>query len=60
METERDIELEYWENRIKNSVNDILPENYKYLKRHIKRLWDDGKKPKTVKNHMVCLLRINK
>ena len=42
------------------SKSEILPENYKILKRRIKQLHKDDRKPRTIINNIVILIRFSK
>jgi integrase/recombinase XerD len=39
---------------------DILPENYKLLKKHIRHVKNEGRKPRTIINHISILLRFSR
>jgi integrase len=54
------LDLAYWNNRLKIAEAEILPDNFKKLKKDIKRLQDDEKKPRTIINHLIILMRFSK
>ncbi len=54
------LDLAYWNNRLKIVEAEILPENFKTLKKHIKRLQDEERKPRTIINHLIILIRFSK
>jgi integrase len=54
------LDLAYWSNRLKIAEAEILPENFKTLRKHIKRLQDDERKHRTIINHLMILIRFSK
>jgi integrase len=54
------LDLADWNNRLKIAEAEILPDNFKKLKKDIKRLQDDEKKPRTIINHLIILMRFSK
>jgi integrase len=54
------LDLAYWNDRLKIAEAEILPENFKTLRRHIKRLQDEEKKHRTIINHLMILIRFSK
>jgi len=54
------IDLAYWNDRLKIAEAEILPENFKKLRKHIKRLHDEKRKHRTIINHMIILIRFSK
>src|SRR5665647_837685 len=53
-------DLFYWNTRLKASEAEMLPENFKTFKRHIKKLQDEERKDRTVINHLTVLIRFSK
>jgi len=53
-------DLAYWNTRLKGAEAEILPENFKTLRRHIKKLQDEERKERTVINHLNVLIRFSK
>ncbi len=54
------LDLAYWNDRLKIAEAEILPENFKTLKKHIKRLQDEERKHRTIINHAMILIRLSK
>lgn len=54
------LDLAYWNVRLKDAETEILPENFKILRRHIKKLRDEERKDRTVINHLTVLIRFSK
>jgi hypothetical protein len=52
--------LAYWNNRLKIVENEMLPENFKILRKHIKRLQDEERKPTMIINNLAILIRFSK
>ena len=53
-------DLAYWNTRLKGAEAEMLPENFKTLRRHIKKLQDEERKDRTVINHLNVLIRFSK
>jgi integrase/recombinase XerD len=51
---------ELWDKKFQEAEKEILPENYKFLKRHIRELKNQGRKPRTIINHQVLLIPLAK
>ncbi len=54
------LDLAYWNDRLKIAETEILPENFKTLRKHIKRLQDEEKKRRTIIIHLMILIRFSK
>ena len=54
------LDLAYWNDRLKIAEAEILPENFKTLKKHIKSLQDEKRKHRTIINHLMILIRFSK
>jgi integrase/recombinase XerD len=53
------LDLAYWNDRLKIAGTEILPENFKTLRKHIKRLQDEERKHRTIINHLMILIRFS-
>lgn len=53
-------DLVYWNIRLKAAEAEMLPENFKIFRRHIKKLQDEERKNRTVINHLMILIRFSK
>lgn len=60
MSQQNALDLAYWNVRLKDAEAEILPENFKILRRHIKKLQDEERKDRTVINHLTILIRFSK
>jgi hypothetical protein len=54
------LDLAYWNDRLKIAEAEILPENFKTLRKYIKRLQDEERKHRTRINHLMILIRFSK
>jgi integrase len=54
------LDLAYWHGRLKIAETEILPENFKTFRKHIKRLQDEEKKHRTIIIHLMILIRFSK